>query len=79
MFKAIGNLFAKRADGHKRLPEPADDKALNSPRETEPVNTAMAAERKGAQDTTSDAMTKEEDKARKAEAFKNSLKDKGFL
>jgi len=75
MFKAIGKFFSKRTDGHQRLSEPGDDKAVNGPRETESIDAVMNAEREGAEKTVS-AM---DEKAAEAADFKKRLGDHGFI
>ena len=76
MLKNIGKLFGKR--NHEPSSEAADDdKASNStPGAKPPIHETVAEERAGAQTTASDAMTKEETKAK---AFEDDLKRKGFL
>jgi len=75
MFKAIGNLFSKHTDVHRRLSDPVDDKTINGSHEGAPIKKTVCEEREGAQGTVTDATKKNA----KAQNVTNSLREKGFF
>jgi hypothetical protein len=71
MWNRVKNLFTGPRAAHERLSD--------SPSEAEPIDEVMASSRRDAQATTTDAITNEEAKAKKAKAIKADLEAKGFL